>query len=439
MSIIIKNGKIINADNSLIADVLITGEKILTIEKDILPGNDDKVIDATGRYIFPGGIDPHVHLNLKTASGFSNDDFLSGSKAALNGGTTSIIDFVTPEKNESLLEALHKRKNEASNCLIDHKFHVSPVKWDENTAEEIKACIQAGITSFKVYMAYKDSIGLNDEDLFKVLKTVGTVGGIVAIHCEMGDEIEALRNQYFTAGKIEPKYHPLSRPPHTEAKAVKKAIELAKKAKCPIYIVHVSSPLSLTHIRNAQSKGQTVYAETCPQYLLLNDSVYNQEFEKAAPFVMSPPLRKKEDNGALWNALADDTLQSIGTDHCPFKMVQKRFGKEDFRKIANGAGGIEHRLALLYTFGVLQKKIPLERFVALTSTNPAKIFGWFPRKGIIQEGSDADIVIWNPDHEETISVKTHHQNCDSNIYEGITIKGKAEVVIRKGTVINQSK
>lgn len=438
MNIIIKNGKIINADQSLLADIQIVGGKIVKLEKEIVPDNEDIIIDAKGKYIFPGGIDPHVHLNLKTAAGYSSDDFYTGSKAAIYGGTTSIIDFVTPQKDESLINALKKRRKEASNCLINHTFHVSPVKWDKNTAEEITACIQNGIKSFKVYMAYKDSIGLNDDDLYKVLETVGKAGGIVAIHCEVGDEIEALRNQFYKEGKIEPKYHPLSRPPQTEADAVKKAIYLAKKANCPIYLVHISTALSLIHIRKAQSEGQKIYAETCPQYLLLNDSVYDQEFEKAAPFVMSPPLRKKEDNEALWNALADGTIQSIGTDHCPFTMDQKRFGIDDFRKIANGAGGIEHRLALLYTFGVLRKKISLERFVELTSTNPAKIFGWFPMKGVIKEGCDADLVLWNPDHEKTISVANHHQHCDNNIYEGIKVIGNAEIVIALGEILVKS-
>jgi len=437
MGIIIKNGKIINVDHTLLADILIDGDKIIKINNDIIPGIDDTLIDATGKYIFPGGIDPHVHLNLPTKAGYSSDDFYSGSKAALFGGTTSLIDFVTPTKDESLLGALKKRKQEASNCLTDHSFHVSPVKWDENTAAEIQSCIREGITSFKVYMAYKDSIGLNDDDLFKVIKAVGKAGGIVAIHCEIGDDIEKLRNQFYKEGKIEPKYHPLSRPARTEADAVKKAIELAKMAECPIYIVHVSTALSLKYIRKAQNKGQTVYAETCPQYLLLDDSVYDQKFEKAAPYVLSPPLRKKEDNEALWEAIADGTIQSIGTDHCPFMMDQKREGKDDFRKIANGAGGIEHRLSLIFTDGVLQNKISLNRLVELTSTNPAKIFGLYPQKGILQPGSDADLVIWNPKYEETISAKTHHQNCDTNIYEGIIVKGKAELVITRGVIVIQ--
>ena len=437
MRIIIKNGKIINADQTMSADILIEGDKIIRINKDITPGNNDIVIDAKGYYIFPGGIDPHVHLNLPTIAGYSSDDFYSGSKAALFGGTTSLIDFVTPNKDESLMDALKKRKQEASNCLIDHSFHVSPVKWDENTAAEIQSCISEGIASFKVYMAYKDSIGLNDDDLLKVMEAVGKAGGIVAIHCEMGDEIETLRNQFFNEGKTTPKYHPLSRPAQTEADAVKKAIELAKIAECPIYIVHVSTALSLKHIRKAQSDGQTVFTETCPQYLLLDDSVYDQEFEKAAAFVLSPPLRKKEDQEALWQAITDGTVQSIGTDHCPFMMDQKREGENDFRKIANGAGGIEHKLSLLFTYGVLQNKISLNRFVELTSANPAKIFGLYPQKGILQPDSDADIVIWNPKHEETISVKTHHQNCDTNIYEGIIVKGKAEVVISKGKIVMQ--
>ena len=373
-------------------------------------------------------------MHLPTGAGYSADDFYSGSKAALYGGTTTIIDFVTPKKRQSLPDALKQRKKEAESSIIDYSFHVSPIEWTKTSEKEINGIIKEGINSFKVYMAYKDTIGLNDVDLFKVMKAVGKAGGMVTVHAELGDDIEKLRNFYSQQGKTTPKYHPLSRPPEMEADAVKKAIELAGKADCPLYIVHVSAKKSLEYIKMAQQKGQKVYAETCPHYLLLEDSKYLGEFEKTAPFVLSPPLRKKEDNIALWKAIADNAIQTIGTDHCPFTLEQKKKGRNDFRKIPNGAGGVEHRLALLYTYGVIQKKFSINKFVDLLSTQPAKIFGLYPRKGEIAVGSDADIVIWNPDKKNIISSKTHHQNCDTNIFEDFETKGAAEFVIIKGEI-----
>jgi dihydropyrimidinase len=284
-------------------------------------------------------------------------------------------------------------------------------------------------------MAYKNSIGLDDDALFKVMSVVGKAGGLVTIHCEDGDEIEKLRTKYFDESLPGPEAHVKSRPPELEAKAVAKAIMLAAKAKCPIYIVHVSSAESLQLIRKAQQAGQVVYAETCPQYLFLDRSKYQAEFEESLAFVMSPPLRNVQDNFALWQGLADGAVSTVGTDHCPFLLSQKMLGKDDFRKIPNGAGGVEHRMALLYTYGVLENKIDLKRFVDLTSTNAAKIFGLYPQKGVIAEGSDADLVIWNPETESIISVNTHHQNCDLNIYEGIKTKGSHEVIILGGNVV----
>ncbi len=435
MTIIIKNGTIINAELSFKSDILIGNGKILKLAPTLEINNQltDKVIDATGKLIFPGGIDTHVHMQLKTAAGYSSDNFFTGSKAAIFGGTTTIIDFVTPHKKQKLCEALLERKREASNSLIDFSFHVSPIEWRNSLPSEIKQCVsQGGITSFKVYMAYKDTIGLQDHDLKRVMKAVAQAGGILTVHCEMGDEIEKLRNNFYVNNYRTPFYHPLSRPPQLEAKAVKKAIEFALETNCKLYIVHVSSLLSLEYIKKAQLNGQNVFAETCPHYLLLNDTKYNGTFEQTAPYVLSPPLRKKEDNSALWKALNDNIIQTVGTDHCPFSMIQKRQGIDDFRKIANGAGSIEHRLNLLYTYGVRQNKINLNQFVEKTSTNAAKIFGLFPQKGIIAEGADADIVIWNTEKENIISSKTHHMNCDIDIFEDFKITGFPEYVIAAG-------
>jgi dihydropyrimidinase len=395
----------------------------------------DRVIDAYGYLVFPGGVDPHVHMHLPTASGFSSDDFESGSRAALHGGTTTLIDFVTPRRGQSLTEALAGRESEASNSMVDFGLHVSPVEWRESLPMEIDACMMAGVSSFKVYMAYKNSIGVDHSVLEKVMETVGRAGGRVTLHAEMGDEIELLRNELFGQGRTGPSSHPLSRPPHTESQAVARAIELAEKTGCPLYIVHVSAEASVHHIRTARQRGLRVGGEACTHHLLLDESKYRGSFREAAPFVLSPPLRRKNDRDALWEALADGTLQAVGTDHCPFMMEQKELGLEDFRKIANGAGSVEHRLALLYTYGVLEGRISINRFVDLVSSGPASVFGLSPRKGNLLAGADADLVIWNPLHEDIISAETHHQHCDHNIFEGFHVKGRAEYVIAGGQVV----
>ena len=435
MSILIKNGTVVNSAGTLSADVLTEEGRISLVGHFTGESGAIRVIDATGMYILPGGVDPHVHMHLPTAAGYSSDDFLIGSRAALFGGTTTIIDFVTPDSGESLPHALKKRMREAENSMADYSFHVSPVEWRNSTADEINECIRMGVTSFKVYMAYKKTIGLDDADLLKVMTAVGKAGGIVTVHCEDGDEIELLREKYYSDNHTSPYYHALSRPSHLEASAVKKAIGLAAKADCPLYIVHVSSEESLLHIRLARSKGQAVYGETCPQYLLLDDSKYIGTFGQTAPYVMSPPLRTTDDNTALWDALADGTLSTIGTDHCPFNMEQKKAGLDDFRKIPGGTGGVEHRLSLLYTYGLLTKRLTFNQMVNLISSRSSEIFGIAPRKGVLSAGSDADIVIWNPEPESIISVKSHHMNCDINIYEGIPVKGRAEYIIRGGKLV----
>ncbi len=434
MTFLIKNGNIITSEKQFFADIIISEGKIVEIAQNIPEKDTYEIIDAENRYIFPGGIDPHVHLHLPTFAGYSSDDFYSGSKAALYGGTTTLIDFVTPQKDQSLPDAFAERKKEAGNSLCDYSFHVSPVSWHKNLKNEIKECVKEGITSFKVYMAYKTSIGLEDDELFKVMQDVADVGALLTVHAELGDDIEDLRNQYFEEGKTKPEFHALSRPAETEAQAVKKVIEFAGKTGCKIYIVHVSSGKSLQYINDAQQKGLPVFAETCPQYLLLDDEKLKGGFEHTSKFVFSPPLRKKEDNEQLWKALSDKVLLTTGTDHCPFTFEQKLLGKNDFRKIPNGAGGVEHRLSLLYTYGVLQGKISLNEFVKISSTNSSKIFGLYPKKGEIAVDSDADLIIWD-EADEVISAKTHHQNCDLNIYEGIKIKGKAGIVIKSGKII----
>ncbi len=374
-------------------------------------------------------------MHLPTPAGFSADDFESGSKAALMGGTTTLIDFVTPHKGQSLIDALIQRNSEVKNCLCDYSFHVSPVEWTKKTELDIKDCIESGITSFKVYMAYKDSIGLNDDAILKVMQVVGKAGGIVTLHCESSDEIEKLRNELAKNDNLIPEFHSVSRPDYTESEAVQMAIGMAKMANCPIYIVHTSCAKSIQYIEEAQKSEQEVYSETCPQYLLLNDSKYIGDFKDTAKYVMSPPLRKKEDQNALWTSISKGVVKTIGTDHCPFNLVQKEKGINDFRKIPNGAGGVEHRMKLLFSYGVLQNRINYNQFVDITSTQAAKIFGLYPQKGEIAIGSDADLLIWNPKTENTISVQDHYQNCDLEIYEGAKTYGTPEIVILNGEIV----
>lgn len=458
---LIKNGTLVTPHQQIRADILVQDGKIAGIKYDdqadwsgegggdefqVLdqtlgeegPASiDDKTqfVDASGCYVFAGGIDPHVHLHLPTSNGYSSDDFVSGSRAALLGGTTSLIDFVTPQRGQHLMTALNQRKVEAVHSYLDYSFHVSPVEWRDGLPDEIRECIANGVSSFKVYMAYKDSIGIGDVVLEKVMFAVARAGGMLIVHAELGDEIDSLRNKLFADGISGPLAHSLSRPPEMESNAVKNLIVLAERTNCPVYIVHVSTQLAVDHIRKAQRRGQTVYAEVCPHHLLFDDAKYSADLASAAPYVMSPPLRKPQDQDALWDALADGTIQTVGTDHCPFMMEQKMMGRNDFRKIANGVGGIEHRLELLYTYGVLSQRITLERFVEVVSAQAAKLFGLHPHKGSLNPGSDADLVIWNPDYKKTISSKNHHQHCDHNIYEGMEVKGRAEYVITRGELV----
>ncbi|NVO12373.1 MAG: dihydropyrimidinase [Bacteroidales bacterium] len=434
MKILIKGGTIVTSTEQFNSDVLIEDEKIIRIDKHISENHAERVIHAENQYVFPGGIDPHVHLYLPTPAGYSSDDFLSGGIAALYGGTTTIIDFVTPKKNQPLPEALNIRIDEAKNCPIDYSFHVSPVDWRPNSEKEIEQCIDMGFPSFKIYLAYKESIGLDDESTYHVMKAVGKLSGMVTAHCELGDEVSTFRDFYYNQKMVSPLYHMLSRSSQLESIAVKRIIDIADQTNCSLYIVHVSAGDSLKHIHLAQQSGQPIFAETCPQYLLLDESKYYGEFEQTAKYVISPPLRKPEDSAHLWEGIKANMIQTVGTDHCPFSFEQKSAGKDDFRKIPNGAGGIEHRLELLYTYGVLKDIISLNRMVDIFSTQPAKIFGLYPQKGEIAVGSDADIVVWNPNTESVISAKTHHSKVDMSIYEGFSVKGKAQYVISKGII-----
>lgn len=411
--------------------------KIVSIGKvqdSLFPGC--KVIDATGKLIFPGGIDPHVHFALPTPAGPSCDDFLSGSKAAMAGGTTFFIDFVTPGMGQSLKEALLQRQADAASSELECRLHMGITWYDETIPGQMHWCVkEAGIRSFKVYLAYKGSIGIEYAELKEVMKTAAMLDTVVLVHCEEGDDILKKQQEFLSLGKTAPLYHALSRPAETESGAVKKVIDLCRETGCQTYIVHTSTAQSTEYIRQAKKEGLPVYCETCPQYLLLDESVYQQPLPESLKYVISPPIRSKTDQEALWVALQDGTVDVISTDHCPFNSIgQKDKGMDDFTKIPNGAGGIEHRLKLLFTYGVLAGKISLQQFVSLTSTNAAKIFGLYPQKGEIIEGSDADLIIWDPQSKSTISVENNIQNCDADIYEGFRITGGIESTLTKRVI-----
>ena len=434
---LIINGTIINSDSTSNTDIAVSKGLITEIGQ-LNPSDfpEYRIIDAKGKYIFPGGIDPHVHLELPTPAGPSCDDFLSGSKAAISGGTTFLVDFVTPSRGQSLMKALAFRLKESNKCLVDYTLHMGITWFDDTIPEQMEWCVnEVGIKSFKAYLAYKGIIGIEYGELEQVMKKAASLNAVVLVHCEEGDVIIENQKKFISEGKTEPLYHALSRPADVESESVRKVIDLCRETGCKTYIVHTSTAKSIEYIRAAKKEGLPVFCETCPQYLLLDESVYSKPLPETLKYVISPPIRSKKDQEALWLALTDGTVDVISTDHCPFNTKgQKDVGINDFTKIPNGAGGIENRLALLYTYGVLTRKISLQQFVGLTSTNAARIFDLYPQKGAIEVGSDADLVIWNPNPKSVISVETQLQKCDSNIYEGMAIKGGGEYILTKGVI-----
>ena len=436
--ILIRGGLIVADGRSFPGDILVANGKIAAVEKKI-SGRDgvERVIDASGCEVFPGGVDPHVHLELETANGTSGDDFASGSRAALAGGTTTILDFVTPGRGESLLAALAARKAAARQCLCDYGLHMSVTSWHDGLAAELDVCRRReGIASLKTYLAYKETIGLEDREFLAVLDLGRALDLLVMVHAESGDMVSYLQKKLLAQGKTAAGFHPLSRPAEVEGDSVSRALLMARLAAVPLYIVHVSSRQGVEALAAARQGGQTVIGETCPQYLLLDENRYQGGADQAAAFVMSPPLRAKEHQSALWEALASGLIQTLATDHCPFTLAEKKkFAAADFSRIPNGVGGIEYRLSLLYSFGVKSGKIPLTRFVDLVSTRPAKIFGLYPRKGTIRAGSDADLVIWDPEIKSTISAARQWQRCDHTVYQGLELEGAPRLVFSRGQAV----
>ncbi len=432
----IKNGTVVTATDLYTGDVFIEHDVITAIGSD-LPMAADRVLDATGRYVIPGGIDCHTHLDMPFGGTTSADDFESGTIAAAFGGTTSIVDFAIQYKGQTLHHAWETWMKKAENkAAIDYGFHMIITDLGEEVEQEMDALVRQGVTSFKLFMAYPGVFMLDDATIFRAMLRTGKNGGTICMHAENGGVIDVLVKKALAEGKTAPKYHALTRPARAEGEATHRAIALAEIADVPVYIVHLSAAEALDMVVEARDRGLPAYAETCPQYLFLSSDHYDQPGFEGAKYVMSPPLRPRQAQDRLWRGLASNDLQAISTDHCPFCMKeQKTLGSDDFSKIPNGAPGIETRMSLVYDGGVRAGRISLNRWVELTSTSPARIFGLFPRKGTIAPGSDADIVIFNPAGKTTLSVHTLHMNVDYNPYEGREVFGVSETVISRGRVI----
>lgn len=434
MTTLIKNGNIITATDNYVADILIEGETIKAIGKN-LNVTTDETIDATGMLIMPGGIDPHVHLDMPFMGTYSSDNYETGTRAALYGGTTTVIDFILQKQGNSLQSALQEWKGRSdNNCVGDYSFHMAVTDFNDDTKKEIKHLVEEeGITSFKTFMAYKGALMIDDRQMIGLMEEVKKCGGMINVHATNGDMIDYLIAKHKSGGKLSPLYHYLSQPEVTEAEASERFVEMAGYTGCPGYIVHLTCEGALNAVRNASYRNEKVFVETCIQYLILDASLYEQE--DGAKWVMSPPLREKKDQETLWAGINQGLVQVVATDHCPFMWEQKLMGKDDFSKIPNGHPAIENRMELLFSEGVNKGKITLNKFVEVSSTNAAKIFGMFPKKGTIAVGSDADLCIWNPNEEHTISASTHHMNVDYSGYEGWQVKGKVKKVFLRGKLV----
>ena len=440
MSILIRNGTVVTAERTVAADILIEGERIHRVAAAIPLEPSHRVIDATGMLVLPGGIDAHTHLDMPLGNIRSSDDFETGTRAAAFGGTTSIIDFATQPRGTRMREAFETWRGKAEGrATIDYGLHMIVTDLGNAGLEDMDALVSEGVTSFKLFMAYPAALMVDDGAIFETLCRTSRNGGLILIHAENGSVIDVLVRRALAEGKTAPVYHALTRPALAEAEAVHRAIALAEMAGAPIYIVHVSSEDALNQVREARERGVPVFAETCPQYLLLSvDDLARPGFE-GAKYVLTPPLREKRHQPKLWEGLIDGHLQVVATDHCPFRFQdQKSLGKDDFTKIPNGGPGIENRLELLYHFGVNEGRLGLNRFVELVSTAPARIFGLYPRKGELLAGSDADIVIWDPLAEHVISAETHHMRVDYSMFEGFRVKGTARTVLSRGEVIMEN-
>jgi dihydropyrimidinase len=434
--IIVVKGTIVTATNTCTADVGISAGKISAIAPSLPQEGGTRVVDASGRLIFPGGIDVHTHLDMPLGEITSADDFESGTRAALFGGTTTIIDFAVQEKGQSLRQACDAwRKKAEGKACCDYGFHCLITDLPDSRIAEMRDLVREGVPSFKLFMAYPGRLMLDDACIFKALRATAEYGGMICVHAENGSAIDLIVRQALAEGKTAPKYHALTRPAAAEAEAVNRAIALADMAGAPLYVVHVSCNDALEKIRQARDRGLPVYSETCPQYLYLSLDNFDLPGFEGAKYVFTPPPREKWHQEKLWQGLKDNHLQVVSTDHCPFNLEQKKLGRDDFTRIPNGGPGIEHRLSLIYSGGVAAGRFSANRFVDLVATTPARLFGLYPRKGAIEVGADADLVIFNPARRHTISAASHHMRVDYSLYEGLEVTGVPEVVICGGRAV----
>lgn len=434
---VIQNGVIVTATDTYAADVGITGDTVAAIGKGLPTDGAQRILDAKGHYVMPGGIDVHTHLDMPFGGTTSADDFQTGTIAAAHGGTTTLIDFAIQYKGQSLRTAFDTwMKKAEGKAVTDYAFHCIITDLGSAQMDEMKQLVGEGVSSFKLFMAYPGVFMLDDATIFKAMTIAAQCGGLICMHAENGGAIDVIVQRALAEGKKAPKFHALTRPTTAEAEATSRAIALAEMAGAPVYIVHLSCNDALEKVREARDRGLAAYAETCPQYLYLSLEIMDAPGFEGAKYVFTPPLREKWHQEKLWQGLAKDDLQVVSTDHCPFCFKeQKELGKDDFTKIPNGGPGIEHRMSLVYSGGVAAGRFSPNRFVQLTSTAPAKLFGLYPRKGTIAVGSDADLVIFDPNAEEVISAQTHHMRVDYSMFEGIKVKGVPRVVLSRGRVI----
>ena len=437
MSVLIKNGTIVTAEQTYRSNILCDNGVIVEIGENLAADGNTRIIDAEGQYVMPGGIDPHTHMELPFMGTVASESFYTGTAAAAAGGTTMIIDFVIPDPQENLLSAYKKWRGWAEKAATDYSFHVAVTWWDESVYEDMGALVKEhGVNSFKHFMAYKNAIMAPDETLVKSFSRCLELGAIPTVHAENGELVYFLQQEMKRKGIFGPEGHPQSRPPEVEGEAANRAIRIAQTLKVPIYVVHVSCNESLEAITRARNEGQRVYGEALAGHLEIDDSVYlNKDWESAAAHVMSPPFRPKGHQEKLWQGLQSGNLQTTATDHCCFCADQKAAGKDDFSLIPNGTAGVEDRMAILWDSGVNTGRLTMNEFVAVTSANAARIFNIYPQKGTIQVGADADIVVWDPEGTRTISAKTHHQNVDFNIFEGRTVRGIPTYTLSRGQVV----
>ncbi|HXF55999.1 MAG TPA: dihydropyrimidinase [Actinomycetota bacterium] len=434
MRILIKNGTVVTADEATRADVLVEDEKVKLIGVDI-EATVDRVIDATDRYVIPGGVDVHTHFDLPFGGSFCSDDFATGTRAAAFGGTTTCVDFAVQDYGEPLRAGLERWFERGQKAQTDYGLHMIVREVNDSVLEEMDRLVEEGITSFKLFMAYPNVFMLDDASIFRAMQRAADSGALIMLHAENGGPIDVLVQQYLAEGKTDPVYHGLSRPAALEGEAVHRAFKMAELAGCPAYIVHLSSRDALLAVQEARDRGVPAYAETCPQYLYLSlDDLARPGFE-GAKFVCSPPLRPKDHQEDLWKGLAQGDLQVVATDHAPFNYKgQKELGKGNFAKIPNGLPTVEDRMTLIFQ-RVREGSLSLTRWVELCCTNPAKMFGLYPRKGTIAPGFDADLVVFDPKVERVISAQTHHMNVDYSCYEGMKVWGKPEVVMQRGAIL----